>query len=138
MQIAIVPVPLRQRLTAVLAGLFIFALGGSFYLVQSPSANVPRLDPSVVAGTPGQPAFIDLVTALERISDSFLKFVGVAALLAFLAGAYGYLISGGNEESINKARTQMVGSIIALFIVVAAGGLVSIFTNFFKNPGNPL
>jgi hypothetical protein len=135
---AFVPSSLRQRLTALLTGLLVLAVGGGIYLTQSPTADVPRLDPSVVQGTPGQPAFGDLVAAFNRISDSFLKFVGIAALLAFLAGAYSYFLSGGNEDAINKARTQMVGSVIALFIVVAASGIVSIFTNFFKTPGSPL
>ena len=44
-----------------------------------------------------------------------------------------YFTSGGNEEQIEKGKTQMVGSVIALFIVLAASGIILEVSKFFSS-----
>ncbi len=129
---------IRRRLTTTLVALFAVAVIGGVFLQNQPNAasNIPELNPSTLVNSSGgvnPTKYVNIVSVLKDVTDYLIKFVGIAAIFAFLAGAFSYFLSGGNEEQMNKGRTQMLGSFVALFIVLAGGAIVSIFSNFFRD-----
>jgi hypothetical protein len=127
----------RRRLTTTFVALFALAIFGGVMLQTQLKAdsNIPALNASdfVDPAKGANPTkYTNIMAVITDVMGFLIKFVGVAAIFAFLAGAYSYFLSGGNEEQMNKGRTQMLGSFVALFIVLAGGAIVGIFVNFFK------
>ena len=54
----------------------------------------------------------DIASFLSGILGRSITIVGGVALLLFVFNAFNYIVSGGNEEKIKKARTGMTWSII--------------------------
>ncbi len=129
-----IPQVVRHRLTTLMVGLVVVAIAGGLALQQSATADIPSFQQPPNLANPTK--YKTLTDVLPSVQSLLLKFVGAVTLLAFMAGAYSYFLSGGNEEQLNKGRQQMVGSLIAFFIVVAAAGIVSIFEKLFKT-GHP-
>ena len=98
------------------------------------AVNTSGLSAPVSLKNPSQfESLADFVGAIPYILTAF---IGVGTLFGFLLGAYMYFTSGGNEEQMEKGKTQMVGSVVALFIVLSAGGLIALISNFLTN-GTP-
>lgn len=133
----IIPLPVRRRLTTLLVALFGVAIVAGNLLQTQVSADIPPLNPaeaveSLTKGGNNPTSYPTLLPVVTDVSGYLVKFVGVAAIFAFLAGAYSYFLSAGNDEQLQKGRNQMVGSMVALFLVISATAIVDIFVNFFR------
>jgi len=62
---------------------------------------------------------------ITQIVGYILALVGVVLLLQIILSGYSWMISGGNEEKIKKAKEKIVSSIIGLAIIMIAYVLVS-------------
>lgn len=61
-----------------------------------------------------------IAQTLGRIINVFLSILGLVFLTYTIYAGYLYLISSGNEEKVDKAKSILRGSIIGLIIVLAA------------------
>lgn len=57
---------------------------------------------------------------ITNIVGYILSFIGVILLINMAFAGYSWMSSGGNEESIKKAKDKIKNSIIGLIIIVAA------------------
>ena len=94
-----------------------------------PAGDLDGLNDPVTLNNPSQ--FGTISSLVNKIPEILVSFIGVGALFGFLMGAYMYFISGGNEDGTGKGKVQMVGSIIALFIVLSAAAIVNLASKFF-------
>lgn len=63
---------------------------------------------------------VPIAQTIGRVINVFLSILGVLFLSYTVYAGYLYLISSGNEEKIDKAKSILRGSIIGLIIVFAA------------------
>lgn len=60
----------------------------------------------------------------------FFVIAALAALLFLLTGAFSWITSGGNKESVEKAREKIQQAIIGLVIIIAVVALAVTFEQF--------
>ncbi len=86
--------------------------------------NIPLKDVQVSEQTLGFqiPSFADILTFLIR---GFLALAGVAAILYLLWGAFSWVTSGGNKESVEKARDKIIAAVTGVILVVVVIALVA-------------
>lgn len=59
------------------------------------------------------------------------------ALLFFVWGLASFILNSGNKDEGKKGRDRMVWGLVALFVILSIGGLLSILRNtVFGNSGN--
>lgn len=69
--------------------------------------------------------FLGLGTNLANI---ILKYLGVVALLLFVAGGVIWITSGGSAEKVQRGKKIISGSIIGMAIVIGAFLIIRVFT----------
>ena len=67
----------------------------------------------------------EIRTMIGNIIGYILAMVGVILLVQIIFAGYSWMMSGGNEEKIKKAKDKILHSIIGLAIILAAYILVS-------------
>jgi type IV secretion system pilin len=67
----------------------------------------------------------EITDIISKIIGYILAMLGVILLVQIIFAGYSWMMSGGNEESIKKAKDKIVSSIIGLVIIMAAYILVS-------------
>jgi hypothetical protein len=64
-------------------------------------------------------------TKAGQIIGTILSFVGVIFLILMIYAGITWMVSGGNEQQVTKAKGMMVNSIIGIIIVFAAYAIIS-------------
>jgi hypothetical protein len=59
-------------------------------------------------------------------------FMGVIAMIIFIYGGYYWLTAKGDEEKVQKAKTIIVNTIIALLVIFSAYAIVKIIIPIWK------
>lgn len=72
------------------------------------------------------PSFDAVLTFLIRF---FFIIAGLAALIYFLLGALGWITSGGNKESVDKAREKIQAALIGMILLFFVLALVGVLEN---------
>jgi ketopantoate hydroxymethyltransferase len=67
----------------------------------------------------------DLVVVIGRIVKIVISFLGLIAVVIIIIGGFKWMTSGGNEETIKKAKKLMINGIIGLVIIVLAYAIAS-------------
>lgn len=67
------------------------------------------------------PTLGELLTFAIRV---FFVIAGISALFYMLLGAYSWVTSGGEEETVNKARSKIQSAVVGLVLIVAVLGFV--------------
>lgn len=67
----------------------------------------------------------DIRNMITQIVGYILAMVGVILLVQIIFAGYSWMMSGGNEEKIKKAKGKIVNSIIGIAIIMVAYVLVS-------------
>ncbi|OGE85542.1 MAG: hypothetical protein A3J48_00300 [Candidatus Doudnabacteria bacterium RIFCSPHIGHO2_02_FULL_46_11] len=70
---------------------------------------------------------------VARILNIALLFVGLIALVFIVIGGYRYIMAGGNEESVGKAKQTIMNAVIGLIIVILAFAIVNITYRLLKD-----
>jgi len=78
------------------------------------------------------PLFNEVLTFIIRF---FFIIAGLIALLYLLLGALAWITSGGNKESVDKAREKIQAALVGLILIFAVLAVVAIIENVFF-PGN--
>jgi len=60
-----------------------------------------------------EPLFANVVTALTAL-------VGIALFIMLIIGGYGFLLSGGDQKKLEKARGTMTTAITGVVVIVIA------------------
>jgi len=75
------------------------------------------------------------LSVFEKIISNTLGFLtvigGIAALIWFILGAFGWISSGGDKEKLAKNQRQMVHAATGLIFIVMAWGIVGVLSILF-------
>jgi len=66
---------------------------------------------------------------VARLINVALGFLGIIALIMFLSAGARWMLSGGDEEKVRKARSSLFGTIIGLIIILSANSVVLYLIN---------
>jgi len=61
-----------------------------------------------------------LGAVITNIVQFLLLIVGIIAFVMFVVAGFQYLTAGGNEETVEKARTTMINTIIGIVVIAIA------------------
>ncbi|KKP66704.1 MAG: hypothetical protein UR68_C0005G0013 [Candidatus Roizmanbacteria bacterium GW2011_GWA2_35_19] len=95
-----------------------------FSLIANTGDGLPNVTYSQVNLGFAIPSFDLVLTFIIRL---FFVVAGLIALIYLLLGALGWITSGGNKESVDKAREKIQAAlvgIILIFVVLAIVGVV--------------
>ena len=67
----------------------------------------------------------DLLANTNRVLLSVIPVLMVLATVVFLWGVVMYVIAGGDEEKLGRAKGYIVAGIIGLFVMLAVWGIVN-------------
>jgi hypothetical protein len=81
------------------------------------------------------PNITDILTFIFRF---FFIVAGLFALLYLLLGALAWISSGGNKESVDKAREKIMAAIVGLVLIFVVLAVVIVIENVFFLPGQGL
>jgi hypothetical protein len=70
-----------------------------------------------------EPLFANVVTALTAL-------VGVALFVMFVIGGYNFLLSGGDQKKLEKAKGTLTAAIAGVIIIVVAYLILKTITLF--------
>lgn len=71
----------------------------------------------------------DIRLVIANIIKVFLGFLGIIFLALIIFAGYRWMTSGGNEEDVKKAKSQIINAVIGLVIIFAAYSITSFVTN---------
>lgn len=95
-----------------------FSLIASKLLTAAGDIIIPSVSPGFTI-----PNFGDVLTFMVRI---ILVGGGLIALIYLLLGAVAWITSGGNKESVDKAREKIQNAIIGLVLIVVVLSVVGL------------
>jgi len=78
------------------------------------------------------PAFDQVLTFIIRF---FFIIAGLVALIYLLLGALAWITSGGNKESVDKAREKIQNAIIGVILIFVVLAVVGVMENMFFPAG---
>lgn len=81
------------------------------------------------------PDFGEVLTFLIR---TFFIIGGIMALLFLLLGAFSWISSGGNKESVDKAREKIQAAIIGVILIFVVLAVVTVIEQVLFPPGSGL
>lgn len=81
------------------------------------------------------PEFNIVLTFIIRF---FFIIAGLIALLYLLLGALAWISSGGNKESVDKAREKIQAALVGLILIFLVLALIAVIENIFFLPGQGL
>ena len=102
---------------------------------------------TVLAQTPGETSYGKVVLGfkipniteiLTFIFRFFFILAGLIALVYLLLGALAWITSGGNKESVDKAREKIQAAIVGLILIFVVLAVVIVIENIFFLPGQGL
>ena len=77
------------------------------------------------------PEFNLVLTFIIRF---FFILSGLIALIYLLLGALGWITSGGNKESVDKAREKIQAALVGLILIFVVLAVIAVIENIFFIP----
>lgn len=87
-----------------------------------------NVEPSAIQNVLGLGAQDPRITAAKMIR-ALLGFLGIIAVVLILYAGFTWMMSGGNEEKISRAKAILKNAAIGLIIILASFGIVSFILN---------
>lgn len=81
-----------------------------------------------MAAAPAQ--LTDLTTVLSSVVSVAIPIAGVAVIVMFLVGGFGFLTAGGDKEATQKAQRTLTYAIGGLILVLSAWMIMALLGNF--------
>lgn len=81
-----------------------------------------------MAAAPAQ--LTDLTTVLSSVVSVAIPLAGVAVIVMFLVGGFGFLTAGGDKEATQKAQRTLTYAIGGLILVLSAWMIMALLGNF--------
>ncbi|MFH0834313.1 MAG: hypothetical protein V2A63_02905 [Patescibacteria group bacterium] len=95
-------------------------LGAEINQYTTALTNYKTVNVSSLLSVKGQTTSKNLESFLNKTIDFLVKMVGLAAFLFLLAGGLRLLLSGGNDNEVQKSKTMITYSIIGLAVALLA------------------
>lgn len=80
----------------------------------------------------------DITGILTFLFRFFFILAGLIALIYLLLGALAWITSGGNKESVDKAREKIQAAVVGMILIFAVLAIVIVVENIFFLPGQGL
>ncbi len=80
---------------------------------------------------------INVMDVLNRVVNWTFTFLLAFAVISILYSAFLFLTAGGDPEKINKAKSQLMYSVVAIAIALVAKGVVFIVKDILGIPNTP-
>lgn len=77
----------------------------------------------------------DVLRVIININNFLIGLLGVLVLVMIIYSGFTFLISGGNPETVKKAKGILTGAIIGLIIALAAWLIVNFLMQFTDHTG---
>ena len=106
--------------------LFINTILGIGFLNMAKAEGIPPGGKEAIVGgltesaTEAQLQPIEPMAMITDIMGYVLGFLGIIIFINIIFAGYQWIMAGGNEEAISKAKTRIKNSIIGLIIIVSA------------------
>lgn len=81
-----------------------------------------------MAAAPAQ--LTDLTTVLSSVIGVAIPIAGIAVVVMFLVGGFGFLTAGGDKEATQKAQRTLTYAIGGLILVLSAWMIMALLGNF--------
>lgn len=81
-----------------------------------------------MAAAPAQ--LTDLTTVLSSVISVAIPIAGIAVIVMFLVGGFGFLTAGGDKEATQKAQRTLTYAIGGLILVLSAWMIMALLGNF--------
>lgn len=75
-------------------------------------------DPSCLVGDVA--TFKCLESVFKNVVIALVAFVGIALFVMLVIGGYGFLLSGGDQKKLEKARGTLTAAIAGVVVIVVA------------------
>lgn len=69
---------------------------------------------------------------LQTVLQIFFGILGALALLFVIIGGMRYTVSGGNPQSMEKAKDTIIYAVVGLVVALSAEAIVTFALNFIK------
>ncbi len=80
----------------------------------------------------------DISTVLTFILRTFFVIAGIITILYLLLGAFAWITSGGNKESVDKAREKIQNAIVGMILIFAVLAVVTLIEQVLFPAGSGL
>jgi len=71
------------------------------------------------------------ITFIGNLIAEVIKYVAVFAVIALMISGILYLISGGEEEKIKKAKTWIIWSLVGVLLSVSSWFIINLINNLY-------
>jgi hypothetical protein len=122
--------------------IFIASYGTFLLLIQNvfakdaPTINCYGLpgciDPNKANPTPADVTKSNTLIYITEIISTMLQYVTVIAVITLMISGVMYLLSGWEEEKVNKAKNWIIWSLVWVLVSMSSWFLVSIINDFGK------
>jgi len=109
------------------------ALSLAPYLALAQFGGTPPTEPPIVGNTYG-----GIIDIFKTISGWMLGILIAVAVIFLIYAAFLYLTSGGEQESLTKAKNFLIYAIIAIGVGLLARGLVILAGTLFAGGSSPI
>lgn len=90
------------------------------------AADVDLRNPSVRLGPLDALKNLEITDLLSFVIRGLFVIAGMLALLYLLLGGMAWITSGGNKESVDKARDKIQAAVIGLIVIVGVLAIVTL------------
>lgn len=71
------------------------------------------------------------ISVIGRLIGEMIKYTAVLAVVALMIAGIMYLVSGGEEERVKKAKKWIIWSLIGVLVSVSAWFIVNVINNLY-------
>jgi len=117
---------MKKILSKIFNFLFINTILSIKFLNMARAAGIPPGGKEAIVGglresaTEAKLQPIEPMAMITDIMGYILGFLGIIIFINIIFAGYQWIMAGGNEETISKAKTRIKNSIIGLIIIVSA------------------
>lgn len=122
-----------MKIKNIFRSLSVAALSAVPFLASAQFTGTPPTEPPIVGNTYG-----GVIDIFKTVSGWMLGILIALAVVFLIYAAFLYLTSGGEQESLTKAKNYLVYAIIAIGVGLLARGLVILAGTLFAGGSSPI
>ena len=102
-----------------------------FFLVSTTSvfAVIPEVKCGWLPGCEKSKHTEGPINAIVHLIGEFIQYVAVFAVIVLMISGIMYLVSGGEEEKVKKAKTWIMWSLIWVLLSISAWTIINLINN---------
>ena len=94
--------------------------------------EIPDAEGADVAPIEGDISIEGILSIGKTIANILIAVVAIVAVIFIVIGGLQYVVSGGDEERVKKARDQLIYGIVGLVVALLAFGVVSLANSIIE------